>query len=103
MAERLNKYPRNGEPRTYMTVHRGAGGWNSGVWGWTELDNGETMADGSTGFYEPIQTGFTNTSLGSGSREDALAEAEGWAVDEDIPLWIPPPEGCLMVWDGERT
>jgi hypothetical protein len=82
----------NGTPRVYVTIHKGIGGWNSSVFGWTpcsEIDI-EQMEDGLSGFYEPLNTGFTNTSLGTGERDAAIQEARHWAECEDLPIWIPP-------------
>lgn len=47
------------------------------------------MVDGASGFYSPLQSGFTNTSLGTGLRKDAVAEAIDWADSEDLPLYLP--------------
>lgn len=88
MFEILSSRPSNGKPRVFVTIHKGIGGWNSSVWGWTELDDGKKMNDGSTGFYEPRNTGCTNT-IGDGKRESAIREATSWARDEELPLWIP--------------
>lgn len=102
MLEILAKQPENGVPFVYVTIHEGCSGWNSAVWRWSPLDEGETMYDGSAGFYEPQVTGFTNTSLGTGLREDAIAEARNWAESEGLPLWIPPDgepltlENCIL-------
>ena len=78
----LSKAPGNGKPRTYVTIFEGAGGWNSGIFRWQKCDD-------CYGFYEPQVTGFNNTSLGSGRREDAVSEARHWAENEGLPLWIP--------------
>ena len=89
---RLKEYPKNGTPRVFVTIHEGAGGWNSSVWAWcdmTEEDPDFRMVDGSLGFYEPLNSGLTNTSLGTGKREDAIDEAMDWARDEELPIWIP--------------
>ncbi len=85
MPTQLTVPPANGEPETYVTIHRGIGGWNSSVWKW------QPPTEGGPGYYDCLQTGFTNTSIGSGSREDAVREATGWARDEELPLWIPEP------------
>jgi hypothetical protein len=90
--ERLTEYPTNGEPRCFITIHEGIGGWNSGMWCWTDMteeDPDFKMEDGSTGFYEPWNTGFTNTSLGDGQRASAIAEAESWADAEELPIYLP--------------
>lgn len=89
MFKILKNPPKRGFPRVFVTIHHGIGGWNSSIWGWTKLDDGELMADGARGFYEPLDSGFTNTSLGSGTRKDAIREAKSWAQDEDLPLYIP--------------
>jgi hypothetical protein len=90
MFEILTSAPRNGTPPVYVTIIQGIGGWNSAVFGWSLLDDGHKMKDGSDGFYEPLNTGFTNTSLGTRKREDAVKEARMWAqIEEDLPLWIP--------------
>lgn len=81
--EILKEYPTNGNPECFITIHEGIGGWNSGLWVWVESDK---YGDG---FYEPYNTGFTNTSLGTGLREDAIREAKCWAKDEELPLYIP--------------
>ena len=91
-TERLTEAPRNGSPSHFVTIHEGIGGWNSAVWGWTDMSEEDPefrMNDGSTGFYEPIQTGFTNTSMGDGQRNSAISEAESWAEAEELPLYIP--------------
>lgn len=80
----LKEQPKNGNPKVFVTIHEGIGGWNSGIWRWAGDD-----PDGFLG-YEPCQTGFTNTSLGTGLRDDAIREAKGWAEDEALPIWIPP-------------
>lgn len=80
---RLKERPAGGVPRVYVTIHHGCGGWNSAVWGW-EADPEVTGA----GFYQPLTSGVTNT-LGRGTREEAVAEAESWAEAEGLPLWIP--------------
>jgi len=82
MIERLKECPCNGNPRVYVTIHKGIGGWNSSVRVWDD--------SASFAFYDVVQTGITNTSLGTGSREDAIAEAENWAECDGTPLWIPP-------------
>lgn len=84
IVEELNERPKNGNPRVFVTIHEGAEGWNSGVWRWAGEDH-----DGFPG-YEPRQTGLTNTSLGTGLRDDAIIEARDWAERENLPLWIPP-------------
>lgn len=86
MFERLAKAPSEGNPRTYVTIHEGVGGWNSGIWCWQVADN---PTPGFAGFYEPQITGFNNTSLGTGLRKHAIREAVRWAMDEDLPVWIP--------------
>jgi hypothetical protein len=83
MVQRLTEAPRDGNPRVYISIHHGIGGWNSSCWRWAGDDE-----DGFPG-YEPLQTGYNNTSLGTGTREDAVAEATGWAEMEELPLWIP--------------
>lgn len=83
---RLSEPPANGDPKVYATIHHGVGGWNSSVWGW-EAD--PDMPSG--GFYEPLNSGTTNT-LGRGTREEAVAEATSWAEAEGLPLWIPEEE-----------
>ena len=83
--ERLTEPPADGKPPVYASIHHGAGGWNSSVWRWNDEE------PDCIGFYEPMQTGVTNTSLGTGLREDAVLEAESWAESDQIPLWIPPP------------
>jgi hypothetical protein len=40
------------------------------------------------GFYQPLNSGTTNT-LGTGTREEAVEEATGWAQSDELPLWIP--------------
>jgi len=84
MFEELTECPYNGSPKTYVSIHHGIGGWNSSIWKWAGDD-----PDGFPG-YEPFQTGFSNTSLGTGEREAAIQEARAWARDEELPLWIPP-------------
>ena len=81
MATMLDKAPSQGNPVVYVTIFEGIGGWNSGVFRWTEEDG--------FGFYEPQITGFNNTSIGTGLRDDAIREAKGWAEDEELPCWIP--------------
>ena len=81
MYEQLTKAPAHGIPPVYVTIHEGIGGWNSSVWGWTVAEH--------ISFYEPLQSGFTNTSLGTGERDAAIREARAWAIDEDLPLWLP--------------
>lgn len=83
MYKLLKCRPSNGKPRVFVTVHKGIGGWNSSIWRWAGND-----PDGFPG-YEPMQTGFTNTSLGTGLRKDAVAEAKSWAKNESIPLYLP--------------
>jgi len=83
MVERLKEHPRNGDPFMFITIHEGIGGWNSGVWRWAGDD-----VDGFPG-YEPEQTGSTNTSLGTGLREDAILEALSWAESDELPVYIP--------------
>lgn len=78
---RLKEIPRDGLPPIYITVFQGIGGWNSGIFEWN--------CDGDFGFYEPQITGFNNTSLGNGSRKDAVREAISWAKAEELPYWIP--------------
>ena len=113
MFEVLKEYPSNGKPRVFVTIHEGVGGWNSGVWGWNELtqkdiDMPDTHPDCRVGdgFYEPLNTGFTNTSLGTGLRADAIREALCWAeIEEQLPVYIP---GCkskrdiLDQWKQEK-
>lgn len=77
----LTQKPTNGNPQVYITIFEGAGGWNCGVFKWVYDDFG--------GFYEPQVTGLNNTSLGDGSRDGAIKEAMNWAVNEDLPLWVP--------------
>jgi len=96
MIEILKEYPREGAPSVFVTIHEGIGGWNSSVWGWTELtqndiDMPDTHPDCRVGdgFYEPLNTGFTNTSLGTGLKADAIKDAMGWAEDEETPIYIP--------------
>ena len=90
-----------------MTIHEGAGGWNSSVWGWEDMsdEGGITMQDGSTGFYEPLNSGLTNTSLGTGTRKAAIREAHSWAKHEEpMPLYIPgctTEEEILLLAKGE--
>ena len=99
VLERLKEYPRNGEPRSFVTIHHGIGGWNSGLWVWSEftqedVDQEDTHPDikPGDGFYEPWNTGITNTSLGTGLRKDAVAEALSWAESEELPVYIPEEE-----------
>lgn len=84
MVKELKERPSNGTPRVYVTIHKGIGGWNSSVWRWAGDD-----PDGFPG-YEPSETGFTNTSLGTGKRDDAIRDARHWAECEDLPLWLSP-------------
>ena len=79
----LEEAPANGNPPLFVTIHEGIGGWNSSVWGW----NDELGED--AGFYEPHSSGNTNTSLGTGKKEDAIAEAKAWAIAEELPLYLP--------------
>lgn len=81
--ERLTIQPTAGHPPAFVTVHHGIGGWNSSTWRWEADPN---VPGG--GYYEPQQTGFTNV-YGTGERPEAVKEAEGWAQDEELPLWIP--------------
>lgn len=82
--EMLKTAPRDGVPPVYVTIFQGIGGWNSGVFRWNEEDR--------FGYYEPENTGFTNTSLGDGFRESAIREAKGWAESDELPCWIPGEE-----------
>ena len=50
------------------------GGWNSRFITWDEEMEG----------YVPWQTGFNNTSIGTGKREDAIAHAKLWAECEGV-------------------
>ena len=79
-SQKLEIKPSNGSPISYITIFEGCGGWNSGIFTWTEEDG--------FGFYEPQITGFNNT-FGTGLREDAVKEAVSWARDEELPYWIP--------------
>ncbi|MCK9435210.1 MAG: hypothetical protein M0R32_10445 [Candidatus Cloacimonetes bacterium] len=82
--EMLKTAPRDGVPPVYVTIFEGIGGWNSGIFRWNEEDR--------FGYYEPENTGFTNTSLGDGLRESAIREAKGWAESDELPCWIPGEE-----------
>ena len=62
------------EHPSYVTVIHGIGGYNSCLMTWDEECN----------MYTPWQTGFTNTSLGTGLEKDAIQEAKGWADDEAV-------------------
>ena len=79
--EILKNAPRDGVPPVYITIFEGIGGWNSGLFAWN--------FEGDFGFYEPQITGFNNTSLGTGLREEAIKEAISWAKSEELPCWIP--------------
>ena len=81
MLTELTDCPTEGTPPVFVTIHEGAGGWNSAIWEWEVVDG--------DGFYQPCQSGFTNTGFGTGKREDAIAEAKGWAEDEGLPIYIP--------------
>jgi hypothetical protein len=61
----------------YVTIYQPVGGWNSVLNVWND-----------EGFWEPWQTGVSNT-LGRGTREEAIAEAKSWAECEELPLYIP--------------
>lgn len=80
-AIKLEKAPQNGLPPVYVTVFEGIGGWNSVIFEWN--------CEGDFGFYEPQNTGFNNTSIGTGLREGAVREAIDWAKSEELPYWIP--------------
>lgn len=88
MFEVLTKAPDNGVPRVYVSIHKGAGGWNSSTRVWKAMVH---LIDGATGFYDMCDTGFTNTSWGTGLRAAAVEEATQAAKNNDLPLWIPPP------------
>ena len=82
----LTEEPQGGKPRAYISVYQSIGGWNSVLLVW----------DPELGFYEPYNTGMTNTSLGDGKRESAIDEAKSWAESEDLSLWLNDDKGVEM-------
>lgn len=60
----------------YITIIQGIGGWNSCLMVWDE----EMQT------HIPEMTGFTNTSIGSGLKTDAIQEAIDWAQSDEYRL-----------------
>jgi hypothetical protein len=65
----------------YVGIIEGIGGFNSAVFVWDDEMQG----------YDIAQTGFNNTSLGSGSKKGAIIEAKIWAKDEELQYRGPEP------------
>jgi len=62
------------EHPAHTNILEGIGGWNSILLVWDE----------ELGFYEPLGTGLTNTSLGAGTKRSAIIEAMDWAEAEGV-------------------
>jgi len=69
----MNKHP------SFIGIIHGCGGWNSCCFTWEQFDS-------KHGGYTPVQTGFNNTSLGTGTVEGAIEEAVNWAENEEMPI-----------------
>ncbi len=83
----------------FVNVIEGCGGYNSCLWVWTEVEGSD-----EGGFYEPFNTGFNNTSLGSGLLCTAILEAKSWAESGKVkykePKWVKEKlmKEALKLW-----